>query len=380
MTGNSPPKIALVLGTRPEIIKLAPVVRECERRNVPCLIVHTGQHYSEQLDGVFFDDLELPEPDHHLGVGSGSHGEQTGEMVAKIERRLLADRPDVVLVQGDTNSVLAGSIAASKLDVELGHVEAGLRSFDRDMPEETNRVLADHAADYLFAPTEESATRLEEEAIPEPRIFTTGNTIVDSVREHRRLSEEKSTILAELGLRAGQFVLMTAHRAENVDDEERFARILDGVDTLASRTGMEVVYPIHPRAEENVDAFDLCVPGSIETIPPLDFLDFLKLESNAALVVTDSGGVQEETCILGTPCVTVRDSTERPETLDVGSNELVGTDPEAIVAGGETMLERESTWENPFGDGRAAERILDVLVADLAQRKSTDLWKLHNAE
>lgn len=361
MTGESSPEIAFVLGTRPEIIKLAPVVRECERRSIPFTIVHTGQHYSDELDEVFFEDLKLPEPDHHLGVGSGSHGEQTGAMVAEIEEVLLAEQPDVVLAQGDTNSVLAAAIAASKLDVELGHVEAGLRSFDREMPEETNRVLTDHAADYLFAPTEEAAAHLEDEGLPAARIFTTGNTIVDAVQQHRQLSEDGSAIMDELGLVSGEFLLLTAHRAENVDDGERFARILDGVERLASTADVDVVYPIHPRAEGNVESFALQVPDAIETITPLDFLDFLKLESAAALVVTDSGGVQEETCILQTPCVTVRDSTERPETLDVGSNRLVGTDPGAIVDGGERMLEREPDWENPFGSGDAAEQIVRIL-------------------
>lgn len=360
MTDQSP-DIVFVLGTRPEIIKLAPVIRACDRHKVSYSLLHTGQHYSEDLNATFFEQLELPAPDYNLGVGSGSHGEQTGEMIAGIESILLNDSPDVVLVQGDTNSVLAGAIATSKLDIELGHVEAGLRSFDRDMPEETNRVLADHTADYLFAPTDDAAALLQKEGLPDDRIFVTGNTIVDSVQEHTQLAAQKSTVLSAFELEPGEFALMTAHRAENVDDADRFAGILDGIGRFASGSGLEVLYPIHPRAQERVEEFDLTVPESIRTVPPQDFLDFLQLEMNAAVVFTDSGGVQEETCILQTPCVTVRDSTERPETLDVGSNTLVGTVPDAIVAGAETMVDRDPTWENPFGDGRAAGRILDIL-------------------
>lgn len=361
MTDHSP-ELTFVLGTRPEIIKLAPVIRACDRQEIPYSLVHTGQHYSENLNRTFFEQLDLPAPDYNLGVGSGSHGEQTGAMLAGIESILLDDSPDVVLVQGDTNSVLAGAIATSKLEIELGHVEAGLRSFDRDMAEETNRVLADHTADYLFAPTADAATLLRQEGLPDDRIFVTGNTIVDAVQEHTQLAVRKSTVLSAFDLTAGQFALMTAHRAENVDDPERFAGILDGIGRFASESGLEVIYPIHPRARERVEELDLTVPAAIRTVPPQDFLDFVQLERNAALVFTDSGGVQEETCILQTPCVTVRDSTERPETLDVGSNTLVGTVPDAIVAGADTMLDSDPTWENPFGDGCAADRILDILV------------------
>ena len=350
--------IAFVLGTRPEIIKLAPVIRACVDGGISHTVIHMGQHYSERLDDVFFADLQLPEPDYNLQVGSGRHGEQTGRMLVEIENVLLEEQPDVLLVQGDTNSALAGGIAAMKLDTKLGHVEAGLRSFDREMPEELNRVLVDHGADLLFPPTDDSAEQLRDEGIPAERMTVTGNTIVDAVLQNRELAAENSTILEELGLTPGEFVLLTAHRPGNVDDPDRFASLLEGVGRYAEMTDTDVVYPIHPRSEAKLEEFGLAVPDRIRCVEPLNFLDFLRLESTASLVFTDSGGVQEETCILGTPCVTLRENTERPETLDVGSNVLAGPDPNSIVVNAFEMRTRPTDWEPPFGDGHAASRIL----------------------
>ncbi|RDI69623.1 non-hydrolyzing UDP-N-acetylglucosamine 2-epimerase [Halopelagius longus] len=360
--GSGDRQVAVVLGTRPEIIKLAPVINECENRGVDCLLIHTGQHYSDDLDRVFFDQLALPEPDYNLEVGSLSHGEQTGQMLAGIERILEDESPDAVVVQGDTNSTLAGALAATKLHIDVGHVEAGLRSFDREMPEEVNRLAADHISDYLFAPTEETRRYLERESVG-GEVFVTGNTVVDTLYEYRDTVREKSTVLEDHGLSAGDFYLLTAHRAENVDDEESFERLLTGVARFAERTDRPVIYPIHPRASARVEEFGLEIPEPIRTIEPLEFLDFLCLESEAALTFTDSGGVQEETCILGTPCVTLRYSTERPETVHAGANCLAGLDPDDIVEAAETMIEKDGDWTVPFGDGNASKRILDVLVA-----------------
>ena len=357
-------RIAFVLGTRPEIIKLAPVIHACERLDVPYSILHTGQHYSEELDTVFFEQLELPDPEYNLAVGSGSHGEQTGEMLIRIEEALEEIEPDTVLVQGDTNSVLAGAIAASKMDVDLGHVEAGLRSFDRDMPEETNRVVADHVSEYLFAPTTGSGQQLRDEGIPDSRITVTGNTVVDAIDRNLQLAREKSTILSDLGLSERAFFLMTAHRAENVDDRGRLESVLRGTERAAIEHDVDVIYPIHPRAAERVDEFDLAVPERIRTIEPVEYLDFLRLEAASELILTDSGGVQEEACILGVPCVTMRDSTERPETIDVGANELCGVDPDEIARSVSRMVGTPGNWENPFGDGTASTRILEELLAD----------------
>jgi UDP-N-acetylglucosamine 2-epimerase (non-hydrolysing) len=355
------PEITFVLGTRPEIIKLAPLIRCCDRREIPYSILHTGQHYSDELDTVFFDQLDLPSPDYNLEVGSGRHGQQTAAMLTGIEEIVLEDDPSVVLVQGDTNSVLAGAIALSKLDIPVGHVEAGLRSFDRQMPEETNRVVADHVGDYLFAPTEHSQEYLRNEGIDDERIFVTGNTIVDAVHQHRDLAAEKSTILEDIEFQATEFGLLTAHRAENVDDSERFENLLEGVRCVAATHNLEIIYPIHPRAQDRLDKFDIAVPDEIRVVDPQDYLDFLQLEANAELILTDSGGVQEEACILGVPCVTLRDNTERPETLEVGANQLAGIKPDTIAASSDQTLRTQNVWTNPFGDGKAAEQILEIL-------------------
>lgn len=358
------PTLAFILGTRPEIIKLSPVIRECDRRGISFTLIHTGQHYSDELDSVFFETLGLPVPEYNLEIGSASHGKQTGQMIKDIEAVLLDEQPDTVLVQGDTNSVLAGGIAASKLDgIETGHVEAGLRSYDREMPEEVNRRLVDHASEYLFAPTEAARENLLDEDLPEEFITVTGNTIVDAVEENVQIAREKSEVISELGI-DGEFTLLTAHRAENVDDKDRFISLLDGVSQAARKYDWSVVYPIHPRARERLEEFEIEVPAAITLIEPLDFLDFLLLENRAELIFTDSGGVQEESCILQTPCVTLRDNTERPETVDVGANTIVSIAAERIREGVETMLAREPTWENPFGDGTAAEQILDTLEAN----------------
>lgn len=358
------PAVAVVLGTRPEIIKLAPVLWECERRGLDSLLVHTGQHYSDELDSVFFNQLDLPEPAYNLEVGSAPHAEQTGRMLVRLGRVIRLEHPEAVVVQGDTNSTLAGGLVASKTDCQLGHVEAGLRSGDWSMPEEVNRVLVDHASDHLFAPTHDAADNLAAEGIDGDRVVTTGNTIVDAVDHFRELARERTNVLSELGVEPGEFYLLTAHRPENVDDPDRFADLLTGVAEFAAARDTEVIYPIHPRSADRLAALDIEVPEQIRTIDPLGFLSFLRLEAAAALVFTDSGGVQEESCILGTPCVTLRDSTERPETIAVGANVLAGVNPSVIRESARTMLNRPVDWSNPFGDGRAAERIVDTLVSN----------------
>ena len=355
--------IALVLGTRPEIIKLAPVLRELESRDHPYTLVHTGQHYSGNLNSVFFDQLNLKSPDYDLGVGSSSHGEQTGTMIREVEVALNEIDPAWVLVQGDTNSVLAGAIVTSKMDAKLGHIEAGLRSYDRTMPEEINRILTDHASDHLFAPTESAAANLATEGITD-RVTVTGNTVVDAVDQHSDLAASESTVFDRFDLSPEKYLVLTAHRAENVDAKERFQSIVKGVSRAADSVGFPVIYPIHPRAEERLSEFDLSIPENIRLVEPLDYLDFLHLQQHAATMVTDSGGVQEESCILETPCVTVRASTERPETVTVGANELVGVDPAEIVAAVKAAVETDADWKNPFGDGTAAEQILDIVCGN----------------
>ncbi|MFZ3170277.1 MAG: UDP-N-acetylglucosamine 2-epimerase (non-hydrolyzing) [Candidatus Methanoperedens sp.] len=349
--------LTIILGTRPEIIKMSPVIRECQRLGLDHFILHTGQHYSYNMDRVFFEELGLPAARYNLEVGSGAHGEQTGKMLAGIEKVLLKEKPEAVLVQGDTNTVLAGALAAVKLGIKVGHVEAGLRSYDRKMPEEINRVMADHCSDQLFVPTEKCKKTLLVEGIPENRIHVTGNTIVDAVYQNLKLAKEKNT-LEELDIEPEGYFLVTAHRQENVDDPVRFKRLLKGVEEIGKEFNIPVVYPIHPRSKKMVKEFGIKTDRNIRFIDPVEFLDFLNLERGARLVLTDSGGVQEETCILGVPCVTLRDNTERPETIDVGSNMLSGVEPGMMIKCAHRMLEKDKGWINPFGDGRAAQRIV----------------------
>jgi UDP-N-acetylglucosamine 2-epimerase (non-hydrolysing) len=356
--------ISIVLGTRPEIIKMTPIIKECQARDLDFQIVHTGQHYSYDMDKVFFSELRLPEADHHLDVGSGTHGEQTARILERTEAVFQNDRPDVVLVQGDTNTVMAASLAASKLHIPVGHVEAGLRSFDRRMPEEINRIMADHISSYLFAPTKQSAKHLHEEGINKG-VHITGNTIVDAVMSIREMAEQRCALLGELGLERDGYILVTAHRAENVDDEKRLNNIVKGVGMVSKNLGLPVVFPMHPRTKKMMQKFGIELDG-IKAIEPVGVLDFIHLEDHAALVMTDSGGVQEETCILGTPCLTMRNNTERPETVDVGSNVLVGNSPERMARMASIMVNSGRHWKNPFGDGDAAVKILDILQDGLS--------------
>ena len=352
-------KIAVVLGTRPEIIKMSPVIKELEHREASFFILHTGQHYSYSLDRIFFQQLKLPEPRYHLDAGSGSHAEETARMLVGIESVLIKERPDVVLVQGDTNSVLAGALAAAKLGIRVGHVEAGLRSYDRSMPEEINRVLTDHISDYLYTPTPEAKRILQGEGISESKILVTGNTIVDAVYLNRQLAEqEKHT---PLPFPAKGYLLLTLHRQENVDQRERLAAILSGINRVAQEFNLPVIFPAHPRTKKRLEEFNLNI-GSIKIIEPVDYLQFLRFETSAKLILTDSGGVQEEACILGVPTVTLRENTERPETLAIGANILAGAQPEKILESARLMLDRKKDWKNPFGDGRAAEKIANSLL------------------
>jgi UDP-N-acetylglucosamine 2-epimerase (non-hydrolysing) len=350
-------KFCIILGTRPEIIKLSPIIRECDKGGLDYFIIHTGQHYSYEMDRIFFEELKLPLPRYHLDVGSGSHGHQTGKMLAGIEDILSKEKPGIVYVQGDTNTVLAGALAASKLQIKIGHVEAGLRSFDRSMPEEINRVIADHISDLLFAPTERAKELLLKEGIPESKIFVTGNTVVDAVFENMKIAEN-SGILEKLGVAPKSYMLSTIHRQENTDDRDRLAEIFHGIGLVSREFNMPIIMPLHPRTRKMLAEFGIEVPAGIKIIEPLGFMEFLKAESNARLVLTDSGGVQEECCILGVPCVTIRENTERPETVEVGANVIAGFDHERIVKAARIMLDKKGKWTNPFGDGKAGNKII----------------------
>lgn len=354
-------KVAVILGTRPEIIKMSPIIRALEKVGKDYFILHTGQHYSYNLDSVFFEQLKLPCPQYNLEVGSGSHAEETAKILTGVEKVLQEDRPDIILVEGDTNSVLAGALAASKLHVKVGHVEAGLRSHDKKMPEEINRILTDHCSDYLFAPTPKAREILLSEGIPDDKISVTGNTIVDAVYQNLEIARERGNSINTLQLAPKEYFLVTLHRQENVDNLARFGSILEGLDKVASEFRLPVVYPIHPRARKMMTKFGL-KSRNLKLTEPIDFLGFLQLESNASLILTDSGGVQEEACILKVPCVTLRDNTERPETIEVGANILAGASPERTLDCTRLMLQKDNNWDSPFGDGKAGEKIVKIVM------------------
>jgi UDP-N-acetylglucosamine 2-epimerase (non-hydrolysing) len=351
--------ISIVHSTHPEIIKMSPIIRACCDQGLDYTILHTGQHYSYAMDRIFFEQLDLRMPSYNLDAGSGTQGAQTATILTGIEKIFLRQPPGIVLVQGDTNTVLAGALAASKLHIPVGHVEAGLRSYDRTMPEEINRIIADHIADQLYAPTTTSCQNLLREGIAQEKITVTGNTVVDAVLQNIKIAQAKVNPLQDLDLESSAYFLVTAHRAENVDDPVRLADILAGIRNVSAQFGLPVVFPMHPRTQKMVREFSLSTEG-IRVMDPVGYLEFLVLESKAALILTDSGGIQEEGCILNVPCVTLRDNTERPETVDAGANMLAGTQPEKVLAAAERMMERNRTWTNPFGNGDAARRILEV--------------------
>lgn len=358
-------KLCVIVGTRPEIIKMSSIIRYCEDNKLDYYMIHTGQHYSYNLDKVFFEELELPLPKYNLEVGSGSHAKQIGVILEKLENVFQKETPDVVLVEGDTNSVLAGALCAVKMGIKAGHVEAGLRSYDRSMPEEINRVVVDHISDYLFCPTDKSKKIAMGEGIEKKKIFVTGNTIVDAVMQNLEISKKKTGIIKKLGICEGKYLLVTAHRPGNVDDKESLSSLLKGIESTSEKLNMPAIFPIHPRTKKMIEKFKISVPKNIKMIEPVRFLEFLQLEANAGLVLTDSGGVQEECCILKVPCVTLRENTERPETLDVGANILAGINPKKILESSLTIIKKDMGWKNPFGDGKSGERIIKILQDEI---------------
>ena len=361
-------KIAIVVGTRPEIIKMSPIIRECEKNRDDYFILHTGQHYSYEMDKIFFEELELSQPKYYLGIGSGSQGQQTGRMIEKIEEILLKEKPDIVLAQGDTNSVLSAAMATTKLGIAFGHVEAGLRSYDRTMPEETNRVIADHVSDLLFSPTEGARKNLAKEGITH-NVYVTGNPIVDAVFQNMEIADRKSGILAKLGLKKDGYILMTSHRPANVDHKEPLNNIFESARRINEKYSLPIIFPIHPRTRKKVDEFLIEVPVGMILIEPLGFLDFLKMEANARMILTDSGGVQEESCIFHVPCVTLRENTERPETITIGSNLLAGTDRKLILEAFDKMYKSDRKWDNPFGDGTSSVKMI-AIIKDFLKKKN----------
>jgi len=344
---------------------MSPIVRECQKKKIDFFILHTGQHYSKELDEIMFKELEMPAPKYNLGVGGQPYRKQVGIMTKEIINIFKEEKPDVVLVQGDTISVLAGALAASKLGIKLAHHEAGLRSHDTSMLEEVNRVIVDHISDFLFVPTSDALKNLHQEGGDSGKIVLTGNTIVDAVNQNLEIADKKINVLKNLNLTSKKYILVTCHRAESVDKKEILEEILKGFSRVFNKFNLPLIFPVHPRTMSKMEEFNLTFPTGIRVIEPVGFLEMLQLERNARLIITDSGGIQEEAFVLKVPCVTIRTSTERPETIACGANFLAGTDSEGILSGVEEMMEKNlsiNNRENPFGDGKAAERIINELV------------------
>ena len=352
-------KIVTIVGARPQFIKSAPVSKALREFEHTEILVHTGQHYDDDMSAVFFRELEIPAPDINLRVGSGSHGQQTGQMLIRIENVLLSRKPDLVLVYGDTNSTLAGALAAVKLHIPIAHVEAGLRSFNREMPEEHNRVVSDHLSNFLFCPTQTAVKNLEKEGIIQGVNFV-GDVMYDSLLFNIQLAEKKSHILDDLKLKTKNYALATVHRAENTDNHERLRSIFYAFEQI-SHDGLLVIIPLHPRTRQSLENSEAKIQHSkLRFIDPVSYLDMLFLEKHAHVILTDSGGVQKEAYWFGVPCITLRDETEWVETVDTGWNVVAGADHKKIVdASG--SFERSDRLYNLYGDGRAAEKIVDVL-------------------
>ncbi|HWW16011.1 MAG TPA: UDP-N-acetylglucosamine 2-epimerase (non-hydrolyzing) [Candidatus Dormibacteraeota bacterium] len=372
-------RLLSVVGARPNFMKVAPIVEELKRHpGVEHCLVHSGQHYDELLSGNFFADLGLPKPDVNLQVGSGSHAVQTAEIMRRIEPVLLDYKPEMVVVVGDVNSTVATALTAVKLGIRVAHIEAGLRSFDMTMPEEINRKLTDAISDLLFVTEQSGVENLRHEGVAAEKIFLVGNVMIDCLLRHRELAA-KSPILGRLGVRQNgsgcrPYGVLTLHRPSNVDDPKTLQGILSAVSALAAE--LPIFFPVHPRTRKNIESFglsrylaDAAGENRVGIVPldPLGYLDFLSLNDRARIVLTDSGGVQEETTVLGVPCVTLRENTERPATVEHGSNQVVGVDPDRILAAARSVL-REPTrppQRPPLWDGKAAPRIVAILLEHL---------------
>lgn len=361
-----PTKILGIVGARPNFMKIDPVFRvlEHEPDRFSTQLVHTGQHYDDRMSKIFFHDLGLCLPDIDLGVGSGTHAGQTGAIMMRLEQVLMKQKPDLVMVVGDVNSTLAAAVTAAKLHIPIAHVEAGLRSFDHRMPEEINRVVTDALSSYLFTPSRSANENLRHEGVPDERIYFVGNVMIDTLRRCLRLAERPS-IFESFEVKREQYALLTLHRPSNVDDPQVLAEILEALKEI--QKAVPILFPIHPRTEKQIQEFGfqprIEVMPNLRIVPPLGYIDFLALEAHAKMVLTDSGGIQEETTVLGVPCLTLREATERPVTVTQGTNQIVGHDKGKVVTAAFTILDgQEPHGQVPeLWDGHAAERIVKVL-------------------
>lgn len=351
-------KVVTIVGARPQFIKAAPVSRVLRKAGHTEVLVHTGQHYDESMSAIFFLELEIPEPDVNLEIGSGPHGLQTAQMIMSIEKVLLAEKPDWVLIYGDTNSTLAGALAAVKLHIPVAHVEAGLRSFNRQMPEEYNRVIADHCSDLLFCPTQTAVGNLTKEGITQG-VHLVGDVMYDSLLYSIQLAEKRSYILEKLKLKPKSYALATVHRAENTDDNDRLISIFQAFERIG-QNGLTIIVPLHPRTKKSIKDLNLKTQKSkINVIDPVGYLDMLLLEKNASIILTDSGGIQKEAYWFKVPCITLRDETEWVETLESGWNVLAGCDPERIIRSVKEKNSRQQ-FQDACGKGQAAELIVHI--------------------
>ena len=359
-------KILSVVGTRPNFMKISALVNEIKKHNVEHILVHTGQHYDKEMSKLFFDELELPKPDINLGVGSGTYGEQIGNIIIKLEKVLLEQKSDLVVVVGDVNSTLAGALIAKQLGIKVAHVEAGLRSFDWTMPEEINRMLTDRISDFLFT-TEESGNRnLLKEGVDRKKIFFAGNVMIDTLLAHKNKAGN-SKILKKLKIKKNLYSVLTLHRPSNVDTKDGIQKVLDILEKIQEK--IKIIFPMHPRTRKNIAKFNfeykIKSMKNLIITEPLGYLDFLCLMANSKFVLTDSGGIQEETTVLGIPCITLRKNTERPVTLEQGTNLLVSTDKNKIIKKSVEIINNKIHIKNKISelwDGKAAERIVKVLL------------------
>jgi len=354
-------KIATIVGARPQFIKIALVSKKLRQTGFHEVVIHTGQHYDYNMSKAFFDELNIPEPDYHLRVGSGSHGKQTGLMLRRIEQVLCKEKPNIVLVYGDTNSTLAGALAAAKLNLTVAHIEAGLRSFNRAMPEEINRVVTDHISDVLFCPTETSVRNLANEGISEG-VYLVGDVMYDSALHYGRLAEEHSTILDKLHLDAKGYFLATIHRPQNADSPDNLSNIIEALNELPLPT----ILPLHPRTKRMMLKNIPTDPSFCSLIPPVSYLDMLILEKNASAIFTDSGGVQKEAYFFKVPCITLRDETEWVETVESGWNVLVGPDKDKILSAIQQIDSPPSRHKQFYGNGKSSSKIVEIIAEEIA--------------
>jgi UDP-N-acetylglucosamine 2-epimerase (non-hydrolysing) len=362
-------KILNVAGARPNFMKIAPLMKEMQKQpDIDPILVHTGQHYDDRMSKLFFDDLQIPRPNINLEVGSASHSVQTAKIMIAFEQVLIQEQPDLVVVVGDVNSTIGCALPAVKLHILVAHVEAGLRSFDRNMPEEINRVLTDAISNYLFVTEPSGQKNLLNEGIPEEKIYFVGNVMIDTLLANKAKAE-RSSLISTLALQPQEYALLTLHRPSNVDIRETFIRLLNALEEI--QTHLPVIFPVHPRTKTRIDEFGFTSRvdsmSNLRLIEPLGYLDFLKLVAESKFVLTDSGGIQEETTILQVPCITLRDNTERPITVHQGTNVVVGTDTKRIIEESHNILNGKviASQMPELWDGKAAERIVNTLIAKL---------------